>query len=505
MCGGCALARHIEARELGTLTTLPTMSFATSPSWTCVRATPNASDSARVPAPAPRAPSGGARDRKRGPGGHRLPVVARAHRNSARSRRSKRRDDDLITPQGRYPTAWATDLATIFGWDDVLEASGVSTTSSPDFSDPTPAADASTASGASSEDPNSSRVLLPKRIALDGANIAWSLGTSIRSRFKCRQFPLSAGIVRALDHEPWLRQGFDVVAFVPKEYVVGSLQTLADGGGRATLNAEKVKYIGKGVWVNQELMDLVDAGRVITVSRGAGTKGAKSDDLTIIEYAKETGSWICSNDQFRDHRRDRSLGFSGARDLKAFARMRRFEHSFRVAPGLDDRVIDAMRASSGWEPRVGWELATAVDGSPVPPPRLRGLGSRGKGWGKRRDATRREEEEEMMNAVMDVALGVGGGAETESGDAGDAKGSATDSGDARTGKSALIGDTEEFYEGPRTRNDNPDALGGVPPYYAYPQDVLPVFFEATPTAAMIAARKSFLNRQGWSVQTITGK
>ena len=142
------------------------------------------------------------------------------------------------------------------GVDDVL----------PDFSDPTPAADASTASGASSEDPNSSRVLLPKRIALDGANIAWSLGTSIRSRFKCRQFPLSAGIVRALDHEPWLRQGFDVVAFVPKEYVVGSLQTLADGGGRATLNAEKVKYIGKGVWVNQELMDLVDAGRVITVS-----------------------------------------------------------------------------------------------------------------------------------------------------------------------------------------------------------------------------------------------
>jgi hypothetical protein len=39
------------------------------------------------------------------------------------------------------------------------------------------------------------------------------------------------------------------------------------------------------------------------VARGAGTEGRKSDDLTIIEYAKENDSWICSNDQFRDHRR----------------------------------------------------------------------------------------------------------------------------------------------------------------------------------------------------------
>ena len=132
-------------------------------------------------------------------------------------------------------------------------------------------------------------MLLPKRIALDGANIAWSLGTTVRSRFKCRQFPLSAGVVRALEYEPWLRQGFDVVAFIPKEYVIGGLQSLADGGGRATLNADKVKYVGKGVWVNTELMDLVDAGKVRMVSRGAGTEGRKSDDLTIIEYAKVGG------------------------------------------------------------------------------------------------------------------------------------------------------------------------------------------------------------------------
>ena len=28
-----------------------------------------------------------------------------------------------MTPQGRYPAPWATDLAQIFSWDDILQAS----------------------------------------------------------------------------------------------------------------------------------------------------------------------------------------------------------------------------------------------------------------------------------------------------------------------------------------------------------------------------------------------
>ena len=132
------------------------------------------------------------------------------------------------------------------------------------------------------------------------------------------------------------------------------------------LNADVVKYLGKNLWVNTRLMDLVDAGKVKMVSRDAGSEGAKSDDLTIIEYAKDNDAWICSNDQFRDHRRNRSLGFSGARDLKAFARSRRFEHAFRVAPGLDDELLTAMRNASGWVANVGVANATRVDGSPVP-------------------------------------------------------------------------------------------------------------------------------------------
>ena len=194
-----------------------------------------------------------------------------------------------MTPQGTYPAPWAADLAEIFEWDDVLEAAGRQFAGENANGDPSSVSDDAAAASSSSA--------RHTRIVLDGANIAWSMGTSVRSRFKCRQFPLSAGIVRALEHEPWKARGFDVVAFLPKEYAVGGLQTVCDGGGRATLNAEKVRYLGKGTWVNTELMDLVDAGAVRLVARGEGTEGRKSDDLTIIEYAKANDAWICSNER----------------------------------------------------------------------------------------------------------------------------------------------------------------------------------------------------------------
>ena len=377
-----------------------------------------------------------------------------------------------MTPQGRYPSAWATDLADIFGWDDVLAASGV---------------------GAGDGDSsNQTRVLPPKRIALDGANIAWSLGTSVRSRFKCRQFPLSAGVIHALHYEPWRAKKYDVVAFLPKEYVVGGLQTLCDGGGRATLNAECVKYIGKGVWVNTRLMDLVDDGSIVMVDRGSGSaNGRASDDLTIIEYAKERDAWICSNDQFRDHRRNKGLGFSGARDLKAFARSRRFEHAFRVAPGLDDELLRSMLAANGWEPKIGWREAVTVAGDPVPPPRPR----RRAAATESRDAA----DADAMGAVMDSLLR---SETTAAATASGAERSVDTSADTSADLSTT--DTTVYYDGPNTRNDNDNALGGVFPFYAAPQDAVPVFFEPAPTPPMIAARKSFLNRQGWSVQTVTG-
>ena len=399
--------------------------------------------------------------------------------------RRARRDDDLVTPQGTYPAPWAADLAEIFEWEDVLEAAGRTPargTSRGDASNPDALADAAAASSSRRH----------TRIVLDGANIAWSMGTSVRSRFKCRQFPLSAGIVRALEHEPWRARGFEVVAFLPKEYAVGGLQTICDGGGRATLNAEKVRYLGKGTWVNVELMDLVDAGVVRLVSRGKGTEGSKSDDLSIIEYAKDNDAWICSNDQFRDHRRNRTLGFSGARDLKAFARTRRFEHTFAVAPGLDDDLLRAMMESRGWEPSVGVSHATCADGSAVPTPRT---SSR-----RNRVEPTRTDDDDAMGSVMDGLMD--GSMDGITGARGASTLRVEDECEIdleRLGDDTA-GDGDGF--GARTRNDNANALGGVFPYYAAPQECVPVFFEPKPTAAMIAARKSFLNRQGWQMSTI---
>ena len=404
--------------------------------------------------------------------------------------RRARRDDDLVTPQGTYPAPWAANLAEIFEWEDVLEAAGRTPargTSRGDASNPDASEDAAAASSSRRH----------TRIVLDGANIAWSMGTSVRSRFKCRQFPLSAGIVRALEHEPWRARGFEVVAFLPKEYAMGGLQTVCDGGGRATLNAEKVRYLGKGTWVNVKLMDLVDAGAVRLVSRGKGTEGSKSDDLTIIEYAKDNDAWICSNDQFRDHQRNRTLGFSGAKDLKAFARTRRFEHTFAVAPGLDDDLLRAMMESRGWEPSVGVKNATCHDGSPVPTPRTskRRASTSASTSASRPDARDTRDDDDAMGSVMDGLM-----------DAGGARGASLlrvedecEIDLERLGDDTA-GDGDGF--GARTRNDNANALGGVFPYYAAPQECVPVFFEPKPTAAMIAARKSFLNRQGWQMSTI---
>ena len=65
--------------------------------------------------------------------------------------------------------------------------------------------------------------------------------------------------------------------------------------------------------MNTRLMDLVDDGSIVMVDRGRVKNGRASDDLTIIEYAKERDAWICSNDQFRDHRRNKGLRSSVAR------------------------------------------------------------------------------------------------------------------------------------------------------------------------------------------------
>lgn len=323
-----------------------------------------------------------------------------AHPNNKNRMRSNKKVNSNANKSP--PTPWALDLALIFNWTDIID-----------------------------EELREKNKSL--NIFLDGANIAWQRGALLRKKFKCRQFPLSAGIIEALNYEHW--SNHKVVAYLPKEYVIGELPNLCDGGGLATVNTERVKYLQNGIWVNETLNALVEEGRIQLVERKEGG----DDDLTIISEAKAKDAWICSNDQFRDHKNDKSLPFSGGRSLREFSRLRRFECNFLIAPGLDEKMLRAMQSAKGWEPKVGWEF----------------------------DASYKEESEKKRRNIV--------------------RNSSENNSDNNNSSAHGSG-----------RNDNPGALNGVLPFYAMPHEILPCYFEPTPTTAMIEAKKLFEKKKDWS-------
>ena len=323
-----------------------------------------------------------------------------AHPNNKNRMRSNKK---VINNTNKLP--WALDLALIFNWTDIID-----------------------------DDLREKNKSL--NIFLDGANIAWHRGALLRKKFKCRQFPLSAGVIEALNYEHWLNH--KIVAYIPKEYVIGELPNLCDGGGLATVNTEHVKYLRNGIWVNEKLQDLVDEGKIRLVERKEGG----DDDLTIITEAKAKDAWICSNDQFRDHKNDKSLPFSGGRSLREFSRLRRFECKFLIAPGLDEKMLHAMQSAKGWEPKVGWQF----------------------------DASYAEEFKKRRRNIV----------------------SSSNGDDGSDGSSSTRSTTSPG------RNDNPGALNGVLPFYAMPHEILPCYFEPAPTTAMIEAKKLFEKKKDWS-------
>lgn len=263
---------------------------------------------------------------------------------------------------------WAVSLANVFDWEDVRavdaefrEAHGEE--EEEDEECVTPFEEASTRGKGTYAAP--SRGCKEEFVVIDGANVAWSLAQKLKSRFKTQlRVPMSAAVLAALNYEPWESAGISTHAFIPREYVVGYVNSVCDGGSLAAVNSEIVEYLGKGMWCNRRLMDEVEKGRLTLVSReGKDGRGLrKADDLKILQIAKEADAWVCSNDKFRDHRRERGIGFSGGKALKEFARLRRFDHNFLVAPGLDDEILEATLAASGWTPKVGASHFPDYDG-----------------------------------------------------------------------------------------------------------------------------------------------
>jgi len=179
---------------------------------------------------------------------------------------------------------------------------------------------------------------------------------------------------------------------------------------------------------------------------------------------------------------------------------------FPVAPGLDDELLAAMRKSSGWEPKVGVQYVLDRDGNPAEVPKSRTSPVKNRGEGSWRNEEERLTQAEAEREREGRSEGEGGEDEGEGLREMASNGGAGDGGGMGSIDTAVFAPLDEWGDeeamsggGGRsagTRNDNPNALNGVEPYYAMPQEVLPVFFEPTPTQAMIAARKSFLNRQG---------
>ena len=95
------------------------------------------------------------------------------------------------------PVGWPDELATIFGWDVTTSA----------------------------------RARGGLNVILDGANMAWAYGAALSLRFGCKTYPCSAGVLAALDYEPWAAAGLRVIAVMPRSYVDGELAGLADGRG----------------------------------------------------------------------------------------------------------------------------------------------------------------------------------------------------------------------------------------------------------------------------------
>jgi len=195
-----------------------------------------------------------------------------------------------------------------------------------------------------------------RMILLDGANLAWGYGMMLGRRFKCPQKALSQGVMMALNHRDWADKGFEVKAVMPFSYVQGELKGLADGGSVHSLLADNVVHVGpKGgdLWRNTVLWKEYEAGRLVLVKRPPTEQGRKLDDQTIIKTAHELGAYVCSNDQYRDHRKDKKLGFRNQKRQRNWETERKFGFKFHVATGLADELLSAMWQTSEFSPRVG--------------------------------------------------------------------------------------------------------------------------------------------------------
>lgn len=169
--------------------------------------------------------------------------------------------------------------------------------------------------------------------------------------YRGRIGPLSRGIDLAMQHEAL--QGCAPRVFLPRHYVIGKQHELVDGWSvpRECIpdhtSIKRVSKMSKRATVrNEKVYAMVQEGNAVLVTRNTSTPGGRNrDDVELLVEAKRTGGLVCTNDQFRDHKRTRAVGFRQTSHFKDWLRRNRFEFEFRVTGDIDEEALRTQEAA----------------------------------------------------------------------------------------------------------------------------------------------------------------
>ena len=209
----------------------------------------------------------------------------------------------------------------------------------------------------------------PPPVMLDGANLAWAYADAIarKTGYRGRIGPLSRGVTLAMEHEAI--KDSKSVAFLPRHYVIGTQRELLDGWNvprecvETHTSIVRVSKLSKKKTVrNEAAWALVESGAAELVTRNTSAPAPRNrDDVELLVEAKRTGALVCTNDMFRDHKRNRALGFRQTSHFKDWLRRSRFEFEFRVTGEVDEAALAAEEAARDPAPLEGDAKWTIID------------------------------------------------------------------------------------------------------------------------------------------------
>ena len=260
-----------------------------------------------------------------------------------------------------------------------------------------------------------------KSVVLDGANIAWAYGTAEGLAGHARGGvigPKARGLVAALEHPRFAREALEVVAFIPADYVEGTLWQVCDGCREAALDCddgdgearvdrgaeeemtedvsacavddealERLSGSGRGVWRNRLLHGLVQSGQLLAVERSpealarkraeiiGRTRGGPGKRVKARQLKKHGGrpGYFAASRKARASKQAKLLKQGGGPNPRSRDDLLLLRHAQETNAWIvsNDRYRDhksvSKRGWQGWlqERRLGYEFKAGADGDLV--------------------------------------------------------------------------------------------------------------------------------------------